>query len=119
MRAQTMINDALNQATLQSTGPVCMRPGMGTQAISPSVRLSHGVSLSKATDPDPQALRPTQADPWAITPEQVMDARDWASDCLGLAGGVKVSADRAMAYVQREYPGGWDAFAAEASPRNA
>lgn len=52
-------------------------------------------------------------DMWKVTPEQIMDARDWASDCLGLSAGVKVSADRGVAYVQRNYPGGWDAFVAE------
>lgn len=43
MSAQTVINDALNQAALLSVGPVCMRPGMGTQA-SPRREATAGVS---------------------------------------------------------------------------
>lgn len=48
-----------------------------------------------------------------ITAEQTTEAIDWASDCLGLSRGVKVSADRALAYVEANYPGGWEAFVAE------
>lgn len=48
-----------------------------------------------------------------IPAEQMAEARDWASDCLGLSAGVKVSPARAVAYVERQYPGGWQAFVAE------
>ncbi|GAA4890867.1 hypothetical protein ACFPM3_20165 [Streptomyces coeruleoprunus] len=47
-----------------------------------------------------------------ITAEELSEARDWASDCLGLVG-VKVTAERAVRYVRRHYPGGWNAFAVE------
>lgn len=49
-----------------------------------------------------------------ITPEEMIEARDWASDCLGLSGGEKVSPGRAVAYVERHYPGGFMAFRVEA-----
>jgi hypothetical protein len=51
-----------------------------------------------------------------ITAEQITEAIDWASDCLGLSRGVKVSAERALAYVKSNYPGGWEAFVAEVWP---
>jgi hypothetical protein len=47
------------------------------------------------------------------TAEQIAEVRDWASDCIGLSAGVKVGAERAIAYVERNYPGGWDAFVSE------
>lgn len=43
-----------------------------------------------------------------ITRAQLIEAIDWASDCLGILG--RVSADRAIRYVVRNYEGGWDAF---------
>ncbi|MEV7814243.1 hypothetical protein AB0P05_26485 [Streptomyces flaveolus] len=46
-----------------------------------------------------------------ITEEQMSEAIDWTSDCLGLIG--RVAAGRAVAYVKANYPGGWDAFVAE------
>lgn len=45
--------------------------------------------------------------------ERVQEAINWASDCIGLTGGDKVSEERARAYVKANYPGGWEAFVAE------
>lgn len=50
------------------------------------------------------------------TAEQISEAVDWASDCLGLTCGARVSAGRAMAYVGNHYPGGWDVFVSECCP---
>ena len=50
------------------------------------------------------------------TEEQIAEARDWASDCLGKSAGVKVSAERAIKYVEANYPGGWTNFLAEIFP---
>jgi hypothetical protein len=47
------------------------------------------------------------------TEEQIVEAIDWTSDCLGMGRGVKVGAERAAAYVRANYPGGWDAFVTE------
>jgi hypothetical protein len=47
-----------------------------------------------------------------ITQEQITEARDWASDCLGMVAET-VTFNRALAYINAQYPGGWDAFAAE------
>ncbi|WP_143659434.1 hypothetical protein [Streptomyces sp. MP131-18] len=44
--------------------------------------------------------------------EQITEARDWASDCLGMVGDT-ASAERAVRYVEKHYPGGWTAFVAE------
>jgi len=43
-----------------------------------------------------------------ITRAQVTEAINWATDCLGRI--TRVSAERAIMYVVREYEGGWDAF---------
>jgi hypothetical protein len=48
-----------------------------------------------------------------ISEAEMTEARDWTSDCLGLTGGQKVSPGRAVAYVERHYPGGWEAFTLE------
>ncbi len=42
-----------------------------------------------------------------ITRAQITEAIDWATDCMGRI--TRVSADRAIRYVMREYEGGWDA----------
>ncbi|WP_413114818.1 hypothetical protein ACK1X7_07375 [Streptomyces sp. CY1] len=52
------------------------------------------------------------------TPDQIEAARDWATDCLAedhplMDHTERVSADRAVRYVQRNYQGGWVAFATE------
>lgn len=47
------------------------------------------------------------------TESQIAEARDWAADCMGMSAGVTPSAERAMAYVEAEYDGGWAAFVAE------
>lgn len=47
------------------------------------------------------------------TAEEISEAINWASDCLGMRGGQKASAGRAMAYVEAHYPGGWLRFVAE------
>lgn len=55
------------------------------------------------------------------TAEQLMEARNWASDCtesdhaFGLEG-EQISARRAVVYVERNYPGGWEGFLAEFFP---
>lgn len=48
------------------------------------------------------------------TVEEISEAINWVSDCLGLTCGARVSAGRAMAYVGNHYPGGWQGFVAEA-----
>lgn len=50
------------------------------------------------------------------TEEQIIEARDWASDCIGLTGGEKVGAERAVKYIEMNYPGGWAGFLAEIFP---
>ena len=51
------------------------------------------------------------------TAEQISEARNWASDCIesehAFSDGERVSAERAVRYVERNYPGGWPAFVAE------
>lgn len=49
----------------------------------------------------------------SVTQEQMAEAIDWTSDCLGKSRGVKVSAETALKYVKANYPGGWEAFVAE------
>lgn len=46
------------------------------------------------------------------TADQITEARDWASDCMGLVDRT-VSAERAVAYIAQYYPGGWNAFVEE------
>lgn len=41
--------------------------------------------------------------------ELVSEARDWASDCMGMVGS-RMGVERAMHYVATYYPGGWDGF---------
>lgn len=48
-----------------------------------------------------------------VTEAQITEAQDWAADCMGLEAGHKPGAERAVAYVEAEYPGGWAAFVAE------
>lgn len=46
-----------------------------------------------------------------ITVDDIMrDAIDWTADCRGMSPGRKPRARDAVRYVNREYPGGWDAF---------
>jgi hypothetical protein len=47
------------------------------------------------------------------TEEQIAEAIDWASDCLGLPDRADISAENAVKYVRANYPGGWDAFVSE------
>lgn len=49
----------------------------------------------------------------SISDAELDVAREWASDCLSLPRGQRVSPARAVAYVERNYPGGWDAFTVE------
>lgn len=49
----------------------------------------------------------------AATAEQIAEAQDWAADCMNLPADCKPSAEYAMAYVERDYPGGWSAFVEE------
>lgn len=48
-----------------------------------------------------------------ITREQMAEAIDWTSDCLERSGDGKIGAGFAFRYVQRFYPGGWNAFVEE------
>jgi hypothetical protein len=41
--------------------------------------------------------------------ESLQEARNWASDCMGMVGSC-VGVERALRYVERYYPGGWDGF---------
>jgi hypothetical protein len=54
------------------------------------------------------------------TPYQLCEARAWVLDCIEstsvIADDVTVSDARAVRYVMRNYPGGWEAFIAEHCP---